>query len=173
MQNLIRTGIAACGFVAAAFANAAVLVPYPEKDPLFTIEVPQGWEVKHEHGAVKLVAQSDAIFVLQHVDNVKNDDTAAVAMADLATLQGKNFSLQDTKVARPTTMTLMGDFKGFIIECTGKSPDGKDTSWQLMLFSAKNEDYYLATAFWANEDAEKTSADRSALFKSLKALRGN
>jgi hypothetical protein len=152
--------------------RAADTVSYPEANPVFTIDAPEGWQVKHGHGAVRILAQAaDAVLVLQHVDNVKDDDTAAVAVAELATLQGKQFSLADTTVVRPPALGLMGDFKGFITECSGKSRSGMDTSWQVMLFSPKDNDYFVITCLWINDEADKTAADRRAMFKSLKLLK--
>jgi hypothetical protein len=147
-------------------------VSYPEKDPLFTVNVPAGWEARHEHGAVKIVAQAEALFVLQHVENVKDDNTAAVALSDLANLQGKQFALEEMKVTSPTAATLMGDFKGFITEYTGKDKRGRDMSWQVLLFSPKDDDYYLVSCFWTKDDATKTATDRADTFKSLTAILG-
>ena len=151
-------------------ASAAIAVPYPETNPVFTVDVPEGWQVKHEHGAVRIIAQADAVLILQHVDNVKDDDTAMAAVAELATLQGKQFSLADPKVVRPAAVMLSGEFKGFITECRGTSPHGMDTSWQVMLFSPKDNDYFLVTCLWTKDDAEKTAADRQTMFTSLKLL---
>jgi len=111
------------------------------------------------------------VFVLQYVQNVKDDATATAALPELATLQGKQFSLEDMKVESPEATTLMGDYKGLITECSGKSRHGTDTSWKVMIFSPKENEYYLATCLWSKDDAEKTAADRLALFKSLKAIR--
>src|SRR6201999_2181266 len=89
----------------------AETVTYPEKDPAFSVTVPQGWKAEHEHGAVKIVAQADAIFVLQYVQNVKDENTANAALPEMAALQGKQFSLDDVKVETPAATTLMGDYK--------------------------------------------------------------
>ena len=136
------------------------------------MNIPAGWEARHEHGAVKIVAQAEALFVLQHVENVKDDNTAAVALSDLANLQGKQFALEEMKVASPTAATLMGDFKGFVTEYTGKDKRGRDMSWQVLLFSPKDDDYYLVSCFWTKDDAAKTATDRADIFKSLKAVQG-
>jgi len=148
----------------------AETVSYPDDRPVFTVAVPEGWEVRHEHGAVRIIAQANAVFALQHVDNVSDDDTAPVALAELASLQGKQFALEEMKVVRPTAPIQMGDFKGFITECVGKDKHGNDTFWQMMIFSPKDKDYYVATCLWTKDDAEKTAADRVDIFKSLKAV---
>jgi hypothetical protein len=161
------------GVAVAAISSglAAESVSYPEGNAVFTIDVPKGWEAKHEHGAVKIIAeQADVIFLLQRVSNVKDENTAKEALPELAGVQAKQFALEDMKVAIPTANAEMGDFKGFMTECTGKDRNGKDAFWQLMIFSPKDDDYYLVSCLWAKEDAEKTATDRAQIFKSLKAV---
>jgi hypothetical protein len=39
-----------------------------------------------------------------------------------------------------------------------------------MLFAPREGGYYLVTCLWAKDDAEKTEADRTTIFTSLKSL---
>jgi len=157
-------------FIALISVSArAETVSYPEKNSLFTVEVPKGWQAKHENGAVKIAAEANAVCLLQHVDNVKDEDTAKVAVAELADLQGKQFNIQGVRIEVPARATQVGDFKGFMAEGRGIDRAGNDTRWKVMIFAAKDNDYYLVTCLWTSDDAEKTAADRAEIFKSLKA----
>jgi hypothetical protein len=174
VQKLFRFVFAAI-FLAGATTPclAAETVSYPETTAVFTVDVPNGWEAKHEHGAVRILAQqADAVFLLQHVDNVKDENTAKEALPELANLQGKQFSLDEIKVTIPTAAAEMGDFKGVLMQCTGKDKHGNDTFWQVMIFAPKSNDYYLMTCLWTEQDAEKTDTDRGNIFRSLKAVQG-
>jgi hypothetical protein len=102
------------------------------------------------------------------VDNVKDESAAKAAVPQLADLQGKQFNMQGVRIAVPARATQMGDFKGFMIDGRGTDRAGNDTLWQVMIFAAKDDDYYLVTSLWTNDDAEKTAADRAEIFKSLK-----
>ena len=137
------------------------------------MEVPKGWEAKHEHGAVKIVAEANALFLLQHVDNVKDESSAEAALPQLAELEGKQFDMQDVRIGVHGKAVQMGDFKGLITDCAGRDKAGNATLWQAMIFAAKEGDYYLVTCFWTNDDGPKTATDRADIFKSLKAAGTN
>src|SRR5689334_13857341 len=62
---------------------------YPEKNSRFTVEVPSGWEAKHENGALKLVAQANALVLFQFVESVKDEEAAKSALPQLAELEGR------------------------------------------------------------------------------------
>ena len=57
---------------------------------------------------------------------------------------------------------------GFATEYKGKDKDGEDAFWQVMIFSADKEDYYLMTIVCSDKDDKKTMADRDAIVKSVK-----
>ena len=160
---------ALCFITATAVSARAETVSYPEKNPLFTVEVPAGWKAKHENGAITIAAEANAVVLLQHVDNVKDESAAKAAVPQLADLQGKQFNMQGVRIAVPARATQVGDFKGFMIDGRGTDRAGNDTLWQVMIFAAKDDDYYVVTCLWTNDDAEKTAADRAEIFKSLKA----
>jgi hypothetical protein len=174
MQKLPGILFFALCFVSQTSISArAETVSYPEKNPLFTMEVPKGWEAKHERGAVKIVAEANALFLLQHVDNVKDEGSAEAALPQLAELEGKQFNMQEVIIAVHGKTVQMGGFKGLITDCKGRDQAGNDTLWQVMIFAAKEGDYYLVTCFWTNDDGPKTATDRADIFKSLKAAGTN
>ena len=157
-------------FIALISVSArAETVSYPEKNSLFSVEVPKGWQAKHENGAITIAAEANAVCLLQHVDNVKDEDTAKVAVAELANLEGKQFNLEGIKITATGRPAQMGSFEGFMAEGRGTDRAGNDTRWKVMIFAAKDNDYYLVTCLWTSDDAEKTAADRAEIFKSLKA----
>jgi hypothetical protein len=174
VQKLVRLIFVATIWIGARTdCIAAEKVFYPEINAAFTVDVPNGWEARHEQGAVRIIAQqANAVFLLQHVDNVKDEETAKEALPDLANFQAKHFGLEDTKVMIPAAGAQMGDFKGMLTQCTGKDKEGNDIFWQVMIFSPKGDDYFLVSCLWSKDVGEKTAADRAALFKSLKAAPG-
>jgi hypothetical protein len=165
--------IVICSIGIAVASLAAETVSYPEKDPLFAVEVPSGWKAKHENGAIKITAEVNAIFLLQHVDNVKDEETAQTALPELAALGGKQFKMENVKISDPGRPIRIGDFKGFITDGRGTDKHGNDTLWQVMIFAPKEGDYYLLSCWWTNDDTEKTAADRAGIFKSLKPVGPN
>jgi hypothetical protein len=142
---------------------------YPQNNSLFTIEVAKGWQAKHEHGALKIEAQANALFLVQHVDNVKDESAAKGALPQLAEMEGRQFNMQDVKIAVHGMPVQMGEFKGLMTNCAGRDKAGNETLWQVMIFTPKEDDYYLVTCFWTKEDGEKTATDRAEIFSSLKA----
>lgn len=174
MHHLFRIVlIVICSIGIAVASLAAETVSYPEEDPLFAVEVPSGWEAKHENGAVKIMGEANAIFLLQHVDNVKDESTAQAAVAELAALEARQFKMENVKIAEPGRPIRIGDFTGFITDGRGTDKHGHDTLWQVMIFAPKEADYYLLSCWWANDDAEKTAADLAGILKSLKPISPN
>lgn len=158
-------------FSLAAFADSlrAETVSYPEKDPAFTLETPDGWKTKSENGAIMIGGSSDAAVLLQHVSDVKDETSAKAGLPKLAAAAAKTFNMKDAKEVTPVSAAEIGEFEGFATEYKGKDKDGEDAFWQLMIFAPKENDYYLVTVVCSDKDDKKTAADRDAIVKSLKA----
>lgn len=151
----------------------AETVSYPDKDPVFSVEVPDGWHVKHDKGAVMLLPNADAAALLQHVSDVKDADAAKSGLPSLAKSAAKTFSMKDAEVVTPPAEGTFGGFKGFATEYKGKDKDGESAFWQVLIFSPKNDDdYYLVTVVCSDKDDKKTAADRDAIVNSLKPADG-
>jgi predicted Zn-dependent protease len=147
----------------------AETVSYPDKDPVFSVEVPDGWHVKHDKGAVMLVPRADAAVLLQHVSDVKDADAAKTGLPSLAKSAAKTFSMNDTAVVTAPNSIKLGEFQGFAAEYKGKDKDGEDAFWQVIIFSRDNDDYYLMTVVCSDKDDKKTAADRDTIVNSVKA----
>ena len=145
-------------------------VAYPEKDPLFTVEVPKGWQIKHEDGAIRLSAPQSAIFLVQQVSsNVKDAETAKEAVLPLADAQGKNFDLKNAQISTHVRDFEVGEYKGLLTDGQGTDSAGYETLWQVVIFSPIEGKYFLLTSMWTKGDTEPTEADRRALFNSVKS----
>ena len=141
---------------------------YPQKNARFSVEVPAGWEAKHENGALKLIATANAVVLFQFVQSVKDDGTARSALPQLAELEGRQFDLENMQISHHVRDSENGDFKGLMTDGKGLDKGGHETIWQSVLFAPKEGEYYLMTALWTTEDTAKTAADRADIFKSLK-----
>jgi hypothetical protein len=151
-------------------ALRAETVSYPEKNPIFSVGVPDGWHVKHDKGAVMLVPSADAAVLLQHVSDVKDAEAAKAGLPALAKGAAKTFSMENATVVTPAGPLKVGEFKGFGTEYKGKDKDGEDAFWQVMIFAPKkDDDYYLMTVVCSDKDDKKTAADRDAIVSSVKA----
>lgn len=159
-----------CVSAASALPGHAETTSYPEKDPLFSVEVPSGWQIERGNGAVKLIAQANAVCLLQHVDNVKNEETAQAALPQLTELEGRQFDLNNLIISGKPKNLKFGDFNCFMTFGRGIDKGGNETHWQVMLFAPKEGDYYLVTCLWTKNDEEKTGPDRASIFNSLKSL---
>jgi hypothetical protein len=145
-------------------------VSYPEKDPLFRVDVPKGWEAKYQNGAVTISAEANAVILLQYVETVHDDETAKAAIPKLANMQGEQFNMDNMRISYHCRDLEIGAFKGLMTDGRGVDKGGHDTLWQVMIFAPQPGKYYLVTSMWTNEDGEKTLADRNAILQSLKAI---
>ena len=153
-----------------SFGEFNETVAYPEKDPLFAVEVPKEWQVKHEDGAIRLSAPQSAIFLIQQVSaNVKDEETAREAVLSLADAQGKNFDLKNAQISTHIRDFTIGEYKGLLTDGQGIDSAGYETFWQVVLFSPKEGKYFLLTSMWTKRDTEATEADRRTLFNSVKS----
>ncbi len=156
--------------VAAAAPLRAETASYPEKDPAFTVEVPEGWGMKRDNGALMLTTKDDAAFLFQQVTDVHDAKTAKAGLPNLAAAAAKVFKLKEgaTVTAPPAAMDL-GDIKAFGTEYKGKDADNEDAFWQVVIFSpADDKDYYVMTAICSDKTDKKTAPARDAIVKSIK-----
>jgi predicted Zn-dependent protease len=148
----------------------AEAVPYPENDPVFSVEVPDGWHIKREKGALMLAPDADAAVLLQHVSDVKDADSAKAGLPSLAASAAKTFAMVNAEVVTPATSINVGKFNGFATEYKGKDKEGESAFWQVMIFSPGQDDYYLMTIVCSDKDDTKTTADREKIVQSVKPM---
>lgn len=168
LRKTLWIGVLAVCLPTSIRAGSLDAVGYPEPNPAFTLTVPEGWQSKREQGALKLIAEADAVVLVQRVDNVKDEAGAKQALPELVELEGKQFNMNGVVIGTTPSSTTMGDFSGFATVGYGTDPGGHKTSWQSLIFSPREGEYYLVTALWTAADAEKTAADRTAIFSSLR-----
>src|SRR3954452_13144242 len=142
---------------------------YPQKNARFSVEVPNGWEAKYENGALKLIAQANAVVLFQVLESVKDDGTAKSALPQLAELEGRQFDLENMQISYHVRDSENGDFKGLMTDAKGVDKGGHETMWQSVLFAPREGEYYLITALSTTADIAKPGPDRADIFKSLRA----
>jgi hypothetical protein len=148
----------------------AETAPYPENDPVFSVEVPDGWHIKRKAGALMLTPDADAAVLLQHVSDVKDADAAKAGLPSLAASAAKTFSMANAEVVTPAASIDVGKFKGFATEYKGKDKEGEDAFWQVMIFSPEKDDYFVMAIVCSDKDDKKTVADRETIVKSVKPM---
>jgi hypothetical protein len=129
--------LTSCLGVASAQLSRAETASYPEKNPLFTVAIPVGWQVQRENGAVKLVAPTGAVCLLQYVDNIKDEEVAQAASPQLTEFEGHQFSLDNLVISGKSKAAKLGDFRGFTCEGRGVDKGGNETFWKTMLFETR------------------------------------
>ena len=148
--------ITSCLFVASAQLGRAETASYPEKNPLFTVEIPVGWQVQRENGAVKLIAPDNAVCLLQYVESVKDEGAAQAALPQLTEFEAHQFSLENLVISGTPKAAKLGDFRGFTCDGRGTDKAGKETFLETMLFAPKEGAYYIITCLWFKDGgAEK------------------
>ena len=170
VHKVLRLFLFAFCLSVGAQLSRAETASYPEKNPVFTVEAPIGWQIKRENGALKLIPQANAVCLLQYVENVKDEETARTGLPELTSLEGHQFNLDNLVISAKPKAVRLGDFNGFTTDGRGVDKAGNETFLQTMLVAPKEGVYYLVTCLWTKDDQEKTAADRTAIFNSLKSL---
>ena len=143
---------------------------YPEKNPKFSVDVPNGWEAVRDKGTLKLTTNADVVVTFQHVSDAQEDAEAKEGLKTLAEQAGKIFKMTDAEVVTPPGPLQVGMFKGFATEYKGKDQDGQSAFWMCLIFTPEKGNYYLATVVCSDKDDKKTAADRDAIIKSIKPV---
>jgi hypothetical protein len=159
----------------AAIALTPETASYPDKNARFTVQVPNGWQAARENGALKLIAEANAVVLFQFVQDIKSDEAAKTALPQLAEMEGHQFDLEKMQISYHVRDADNGEFKGYMTDAKGTDKGGHETMWQSVIFAPREGEYYLMTALWTTDDTSKTASDRADIFKSLKAtnMQGN
>jgi hypothetical protein len=142
-------------------------IGYPETEPAFTIEIPDGWETMFDNRALKIGGPADALVMFQRVTDVKDDAAAKKGLPTLVEQAGKTFSMTDVAVTAAPAAAEVGKFKGMTSTYKGTDADGEDAVWSVTIFPATKGDYYLMTVVHPKKTAAESAAGRAALQASL------
>ena len=138
----------------AAFAFMVVLlaphlwaetVKYPEKNPLFTIEAPEGWKVFQEPAGPLTIQNEDVSVVAVfdgRVKGVKDVATAKEAVAFQIKMTSETTGFTDLKAIKPVQpMQLNERIDGVGAQYHAKFPNGEPCIYLVIFFAPNGTDY--------------------------------
>ncbi|MEY2497369.1 MAG: hypothetical protein QOD12_925 [Verrucomicrobiota bacterium] len=155
---------------AAATELRAGTVEYPKIDPIFTVEVPDGWKSNFTDDGT-LVLEKTGAELLCSIMPTKDitDDASAKASAPSFTELVKLFGMEDVKAAGPVAeVPLPNVKKAYGVDLNGKL-GGKDGVCKFLIFAPKEGKYFVLAAMGTTETLAATSEDGSKIVKSITA----
>jgi hypothetical protein len=164
-------------FLAAAVASTTIaLAPqleaetleYPEKDPLFTLEVPKGWKVNNEPDGPLTIQNADSSVVAvfdSRIKGVKNLASAKEAVALQTKLTAETTGFTDIREIKPVQeMPLNERIAGAGAQYHAKFPGGEPCIYIVAVFAPDGRHYC------SMEMSVKARALKGALEKEWHAL---
>src|SRR5437667_2869861 len=130
-------------FAATAQLRAAT-VEYPKTDPVFTLDVPDGWQSNFTQDG-SLTLEKSGAELLCSIMPAKDitDEASAKASVPTFTEFVKMFGMEDVKAAGPVTdVPLQNDIKAYGVDLNGKL-GGKDAVCKFLIFAPKGGKYFM------------------------------
>lgn len=144
MKSIRALAIASL-FIVAAGSLSAETIEYPKEDPLFTVEVPEDWQVHAEDDGALTVQTSDVSVVAvfdSRVKGVKNAATAKEAVAAQKKATAGTTGFTDFREIRPIQeMKLSPTISGFGAQYHAKFPTGEPCIYMIVVFTPDGEKY--------------------------------
>lgn len=164
-----------CRAVAVAFTTIALAlhleaetVEYPDKDPLFTIEVPDGWKINDTPDGPLMIQNEDRSVVAvfdSRIKGVKDLATAKEAVALQTKLTAETTGFTDLKEIKPVQeMPLNERIAGAGAQYHAKFPGGEPCIYIVAVFAPDG------THYCSMEMSVKARALKGALEKEWHAL---
>ena len=138
-------------FLATSLSVGAKTVKYPEKDPAFSITLPDDWTTKAKpDGNLECIAGdgSKFSFIVQAQDS-KTDDALKNDMGTLAKAMGEGAEMKDLKISDVIEMA-MPKVKLFAVNGTGTT-SGLDMILTVVGFAPKKGTYFAVLAVETKE----------------------
>jgi hypothetical protein len=134
--------LSACFLVALAFSLEAKTVKFPEKDPAFTLTLPDDWTTTPKNDGLECEAGdgSKYSFLIQSFD-AKSDDEAKANLPKLIQAMANNPDLKDFKPMEDVAEMAMAKMKLFIANGIG-SVGGTKMIFTAVAFAPKKGTYF-------------------------------
>ena len=155
---------------AAAVQLRAGTVEYPKTDPVFTLEVPDGWKSNFtDDGSLTLEKTgAELLCSIMPAKDIK-DEASAKASVPTFTEFVKMFGMEDVKAAGPVTdVPLPNVAKAYGVDLNGKL-GGKDGVCKFLIFAPKEGKYFMLVVMGTIETLAATSEDGGKIVKSITA----
>ena len=156
---------------AAAVQLRAGTVEYPKTDPLFTLEVPDGWQSNFtQDGSLTLEKPgAELLCSIMPAKDIK-DEASAKASIPTFTEFVKMFGMEDVKADGPVSdvTTLPNLKKDYDVGLSGKL-GGKDGVCRFLIFAPKEGKYFMLVVMGTSETLAATSQDGGKIVRSITA----
>lgn len=149
--------LAASLLIATSLSLSAKTIKYPEKDPAFSITLPDGWTAKPDKdGNLDCVAGDGSKFSFSIIasKNITSDDELKAYLPKLAETMGESAKLQDLKVGEVKEMTTAHKVKLMGLDAHGQT-EGIAMVITLAGFAPTKGNYFV---FMSAESAEVDKA---------------
>ena len=154
---------------------AAETVAHPKEDPLFTMEVPDGWAVRQSDSGPLMMQNADASVVAVFdgaIRGVKNLATAKEAVRKQTRLTAETTGYTDLKeITSVRKMKLNEQIDGAGAQYSAKLPGGQPVIYIVMMFTPDGKNY-SSMEFSIKPDGLLPAAEkeRDALIESISAV---
>ena len=158
-------------------ALSAKPVAHPEENPLFMLEVPEGWAVRRSGGPL-MMQNADASVVAVFdgaIRGVKNLATAKEAVRKQTKLTAETTGYTDLKeITSVREMKLNERIEGAGAHYSAKLPSGQPVIYIVMMFTPDGKNY-CSMEFSIKADGLLPAAEkqRNALIESIAAVKPN
>ena len=175
MRNSFAAAVTSILIALTAQPLAAETVAHPKENPLFTVEVPDGWAVRQSGGPL-MMQNADASVVAVFdgaIRGVKNLATAKAAVRKQSKLTAETTGYTDLKeITSVRKMTLNERIEGAGAHYSAKLPSGQPVIYIVMMFAPDGKNY-CSMEFSIKADGLLPAAEkeRDALIASISAVR--
>jgi hypothetical protein len=164
--------LAFCLFLGATSALTAAIVPYPETNPVLSVDLPPGWKVARQAEGVLVLApeKGNALVMIRRAEHMKDERDAKTELAAMVDEAKRMFTLHDVEAVSAATERELGSIKGLSAEYAAKDEKEHRAHFKLILFAAHQGEFYVMTELYNDEHQLENILDRTVLMKSLKPI---
>ena len=145
-------------------------VEYPKTDPVFSLNLPEGWQSNFTQDG-SLTLEKPGAELLCSIMPAKDitDEASAKASVPAFTEFVKMFGLEDVKADGPVTdVPLANVKKAYGVDLNGKL-GGKDAVCKFLIFAPKEGKYFMLVVMGTVETLTATSQDGGKIVNSITA----
>lgn len=155
--------------IATSLSLSAKTIKYPEKDPAFSITLPDGWTTKPDKdGDLDCVAGdgSKFSFLIMDSKNITSDDELKSYLPELARTMGEGVKLKDLKVGDVKEMTNANKVKLMGLNAPGQT-EGIPMVISLAGFAPTKGNYFVIVGVESVEVDKAHDKDMGGILNSI------
>ncbi len=162
MKKILLTITALAALTSPLFAKEFKL---PKEDAVFSIKLPEKWEITYEDESVDAVSPDGAIEIYAQTDNAETIEDSVKESIDYLTGEG-------VKLKPDTEHKVDGEHNGMKMATIGWKGTDKDGDCSVsLIFLQVSEDTTMTLIYWATDDmVKKHEKDINKVLDSMKSL---